>query len=286
MKRLTIAAPAKINLILNVLGTRTDGYHELETIMHKIDLIDIIHVEATSEGITVESNSGLIPTGVDNLAYQAAALLMEYNGIKAGVNIFIEKNIPVGAGLAGGSSDAAAVLTALNRVFQLKLPDDRLQEMGAAVGSDVPFCLGSETALARGRGELLTPLDRGPKLDLLLVMPDFQVSTAEVYRAYKIKNNYQPADTAAFIKFWQSGDIINIANCISNDLETVSIPKHNEINHIKTDLRQAGAVNSLMSGSGPAVFGIFADQKTAINALDIMQKLYKRVYQVTSYYRE
>ena len=285
MHSLMLAAPAKINLILKVFGLRTDGYHELETVMHPISLIDIIHVELIPEGITVESNSSHIPAGKDNLAYQAAALFKEETGIKAGVKIFIEKNIPVGAGLAGGSTDAAAVLKGMNHLFQAKLSVVRLQEIAGAIGSDVPFCLVSETALARGRGEILTQLDRGPRLNLLLVVPDFQVSTAEAYRTYQVEHRSLTVDTAAFLNAWQIGDLIKIADSLYNDLETVSIRKHHEIKKIKSELIKAGAVNALMSGSGPAVFGIFTDQKTAGDAASIMQKSYKQVYQATSYYR-
>ncbi|HPF43488.1 MAG TPA: 4-(cytidine 5'-diphospho)-2-C-methyl-D-erythritol kinase [Syntrophomonadaceae bacterium] len=285
MHSLMLAAPAKINLILKVFGLRTDGYHELETVMHPISLIDIIHVELIPEGITVESNSSHIPAGKDNLAYQAAALFKEETGIKAGVKIFIEKNIPVGAGLAGGSTDAAAVLKGLNHLFQTKLSLTRLREMAGAIGSDVPYCLLSETALARGRGEVLTTLDRGTRLNLLLVVPDFQVSTAEVYRAYQFEHSLLTVDMEAFLNAWRIGDLIKIAESLYNDLETVSIREHHEIGKIKTEIIKAGAVNALMSGSGPAVFGIFTDQKTTGDASRILKKSYKQVYQVTSYYR-
>ena len=184
MKKLIVEAPAKINLILNILHKRNDGYHELETIMHQINLIDIISIELSGKDITVATNSKLIPSGQENLAYKAAALFMEKNGIKAGVNIIIEKNIPVGAGLAGGSTDAAAVLSGLNRLFGIQLSLTTLQKMAAEIGSDVAFCLSSTTVLARGRGELLTPVAKGPELNLVLVVPEFQVSAADVYQNY------------------------------------------------------------------------------------------------------
>lgn len=287
MNSLTLAAPAKINLILKVISRRTDGYHELETIMHTISLADQIHVGTTPGGITVESNSSAIPAGQDNLAYRAAALYMERTGTKAGVKIFIEKNIPVGAGLAGGSTDAAAVLKALEYLFPARLAPGELQSMAAVIGSDVAFCLQEGTAIARGRGELLTPLDdRGPMLDLVLVVPDFQVSTAEVYQAYEVSHDHQNIETAAFVDAWRNRDISSMAPLIYNDLEAVSLTKHNEIGQIKTGLKQAGALNALMSGSGPAVFGIFSDRATAEKAANIMRKSFRQVYQVTSYYRE
>ena len=287
MNSLTLAAPAKINVILKVISRRTDGYHELETIMHTISLADQIHVGTTPGGITVESNSSAIPAGQDNLAYRAAALYMERTGTKAGVKIFIEKNIPVGAGLAGGSTDAAAVLKALEYLFPARLAPGELQSMAAVIGSDVAFCLQEGTAIARGRGELLTPLDdRGPMLDLVLVVPDFQVSTAEVYQAYEVSHDHQNIETAAFVDAWRNRDISSMAPLIYNDLEAVSLTKHNEIGQIKTGLKQAGALNALMSGSGPAVFGIFIDPATAEKAANIMGKNFRQVYQVTSYYRE
>lgn len=286
MDKISIPAPAKINLILNVLDKRSDGYHELETIMHQISLIDIIHIELKEESITVESNSSLIPNGEDNLAWKAAALFMAEAGIKAGVKIFIEKNIPVGAGLAGGSTDAAAVLLGLNSLFCLEFSTPFLEDMGAVIGSDVPFCLSRGTTLARGRGELLTSVAKGPRLNLVIVVPDFQISTAEVYSDYKLENGYHLADTDAFIKAWENCDIISIASHLGNGLETVSTQKHVEINIIKDDLKRLGAVNALMSGSGPAVFGIFPDHNTALKATSILRISYRQVYYVTSFYRE
>ena len=224
MNSLTLAAPAKINLIHKVLGRRTDGYHELETIMHTISLADQVHIEPMPEGIVVQSDSHDIPVDQDNLAYRAAALFMEETGAKAGVKIFIEKNIPVGAGLAGGSTDAAAVLKALNHIFQSKLDDRELHSMAAAIGSDVSFCLQDGTAIARGRGELLTRLDeRGPLLNLVLVVPDFQVSTAEVYQAYEVGCDHPNIDIAAFVDAWRNEDVVRIGRYIYNDLEKVSI---------------------------------------------------------------
>ncbi len=286
MDKISIPAPAKINLILNVLDKRSDGYHELETIMHQISLIDIIHIELKEESITVESNSSLIPNGEDNLAWKASALFMAEAGIKAGVKIFIEKNIPVGAGLAGGSTDAAAVLLGLNSLFCLEFSTPFLEDMGAVIGSDVPFCLSRGTTLARGRGELLTSVAKGPRLNLVIVVPDFQISTAEVYSDYKLENGYHLADTDAFIKAWENCDIISIASHLGNGLETVSTQKHVEINIIKDDLKRLGAVNALMSGSGPAVFGIFPDHNTALKATSILRISYRQVYYVTSFYRE
>lgn len=285
MKKLIVEAPAKINLILNILHKRNDGYHELETIMHQINLIDIISIELSGKDIIVVTNSKLIPSGQENLAYKAAALFMEKNGIKAGVKIKIEKNIPVGAGLAGGSTDAAAVLSGLNDLFGLQLSLTSLQKMAAEIGSDVAFCLGNTTALARGRGELLTPVAKGPKLNLVLVVPEFQVSTAEVYQNYEFDNKQQFSDTTVFVKAWQDCSIIEIASQLRNDLESVTTKKYHEIDLIKDQLKETGAINALMSGSGPSVFGIFPDRHKAEIAADMLKKTYSQVFLVTSYYR-
>lgn len=284
MRSLAIPAPAKINLTLKVLKKRPDGYHELETIMHKISLVDIIRLETAEKHIIINSNSSLIPADEKNLAYKAAALFLERTGVKAGVKIMVEKNIPVGAGLAGGSTDAAAVISGLNRLFDTGLSLAALQEMAAEIGSDVPFCLGGTTALARGRGELLTPLLKGPQLDLVLVVPGFQISTAEVYQNYKPHPQQQFDETAAFIKAWEGYNINDAARCLKNDLESVSARKFTVINSIKEELRGLGAINAIMSGSGPAVFGIFADQNQAAQAAGIIDGKYERVFQVTSYY--
>ncbi|MBP1760728.1 MAG: 4-diphosphocytidyl-2-C-methyl-D-erythritol kinase, partial [Firmicutes bacterium] len=183
----SLMAPAKVNLTLDILGKRTDGYHELVTVMHQIDLVDRIRLEKGGIDIRVSSDSSQIPDNEENLAYKAARLMYDKFGLREGLQIYIEKNIPVGAGLAGGSTDAAAVIYGINELYGLKLELPVLLALGTQIGSDVPFCLMGGTALARGRGEILSQLPEGPLLYMVLVKPDFQISTRAVYQAFRLE---------------------------------------------------------------------------------------------------
>jgi len=272
-----------VNLTLDILGKRTDGYHELVTVMHQIDLVDRICLEKGGSDIRVSSNSSQIPDNEENLAYKAARLMYEKFGLQEGLQIYIEKNIPVGAGLAGGSTDAAAVITGINKLYGLKLELHTLLELGARIGSDVPFCLMGGTALARGRGEILSQLPEGPLLHMVLVKPDFQISTQAVYQAFRLEKVLKSPDTTAFLAAWHNYDMINIAREMSNVLETVSMEEHPEIAAIKKQLLTWGALNSLMSGSGASVFGLFTSQKIAEEAFIKMQSQYKESFIVSSY---
>lgn len=283
MRELVVEAPAKINLTLDVVGKRTDGYHELETVMHQINLVDTIHLKKDLKGINVNSNSNLIPLDENNLAYQAAAKMFKNYHIKEGIYIFIEKRIPVGAGLAGGSTDAAAVIIGINKLYELKADQNDIMQLAASIGSDVPFCVLGGTAMARGRGEILQPLASTLNLSMVLVKPDFQLSTAEVYRAFNLNKVETRPDNTAFLDTWKNCDIIGVTKNIANVLESVSIRKHGEIALIKQKLIQLGALNALMSGSGPSVFGIFIDKRSAQQAGEIMKKDYNEVYVVSSY---
>jgi len=284
-KQIIIEAPAKINLTLDIKGKRADGYHELETVMHQISLVDRIYLERGGKGIRLSTNSTDIPDNEDNLAYRAAQILVDKMDLQEGLSIFIEKNIPVGAGLAGGSTDAAAVLLGMQQLFGLALDKLLLLDWGAQLGSDVPFCIMGGTVLAKGRGEQLHPIVHGPCLHLVLVKPDFQLSTSEVYRDFRLeKVNHRP-DNTAFLAAWENYDMINIVRHLSNVLETVSIAKHAEIALIKQELCKLGALNALMSGSGPSVFGIFADGASAEQAFQHIQDQYKECYLISSYKR-
>jgi 4-diphosphocytidyl-2-C-methyl-D-erythritol kinase len=296
---LTVEAPAKINLTLDVKGKRKDGYHELETVMHQINLLDRVTLEVRAEGIELLTDSTAIPVGEENLAYKAARLILQEYGTKAGVKIFIEKNIPVGAGLAGGSTDAAAVLVGINHLYGYQLSRKQLQEMAGAIGSDVAFCLSGEyfqprpevllsrgaTAIARGRGEILDPLPERNIPFILIVKPDFQISTAEVYGELNLKAINQFPDIRKFLQAWNNSDMINLSAYMINVLETVSIKKTPEIGIIKTEMKTRGALNALMSGSGPSVFGIFPDEKTANQAFKQFKNDYREVYLISSYGR-
>jgi len=280
--QLMIEAPAKINLTLNVLGKRTDGYHELETVMQQISLRDKIFIQSGGQGIRIASNSAEIPVNEDNLAFKAAYLLCTKYSIQLGLQIFIEKHIPVGAGLAGGSTDAAAVILGLNEMFELCLDREDMLKLGLSIGSDVPFCLLGGTALARGRGEILTPLPPGPRLEMVLVKPEFQLSTAAVYGGLRLEKIQNAPDNAAFLQAWRKYDIIEIGLQMKNVLETVSIEKCPEIDTIKQKLDALGALNTLMSGSGPSVAGVFASQEEARQAWRVMKDQYREAYLVSS----
>jgi 4-diphosphocytidyl-2-C-methyl-D-erythritol kinase len=283
--QLEIEAPAKVNLTLKVLGKREDGYHELESVMQQISLRDKIYLKIGGQGIMVESNSCLIPDNEENLAFKAAQLLYEKFSIKTGVQIFIEKNIPIGAGLAGGSTDAAAVMIGINELFCLGLEREELMKLGLAIGSDVPFCLLGETALARGRGEILTTLGKGPRLEMLIVKPDYQLSTGTVYGKFSLERVSHSPDNTAFLEAWHKYDMIGIVGQMINVLETVSLDMCPEIDIIKTKLEALGAIKTLMSGSGPSVIGVFANQEEARQAWELIKDQYREAYLVSSYSR-
>ncbi len=306
-KTIVIEAPAKINLMLDIKGKRSDGYHELETLMHQIDLVDKIHIKKDSS-ISIKSNSLEIPNDSSNLAYKAAQLILRTYGRGEGAAIFIDKNIPVGAGLAGGSTDAAAVLKGINILYNYDISDEKLAYISAQIGSDVPFCLQGNpriimdetvegtafkndqniegsTCIARGRGELLTPLESKVLPWILLVKPDFQLSTAEVYGKFKMENVHIIPDLNAFIKAWEIYDIIELSHYCENVLETVSATLYPEIMQIKKSLERLGAVKATMSGSGPAVFGVFIHPEDALKAQQVMKESYSETYLVSSYGR-
>lgn len=299
MQTLTIEAPAKINLTLDVKGKRSDGYHELETIMHQIDLFDCITLETKPAGIEIATDSSGIPLGPENLAYKAARMILQEYQPGAGVKIYIEKNIPVGAGLAGGSTDAAAVLAGINHLYNCRFSRPQLLKMAAAIGSDVAFCLSGQyfeprpgklvtrgfTAIARGRGEILESLPMRIIPNIVLVKPDFELSTAQVYSELDLTAVEQFPDTSSFLQVWNKGDIINISVYMANVLESVSIRKKPEIGIIKSRLIEMGALNALMSGSGPSVFAIFPDNETAFRAYQAFKKDYQEVYLLSSYKR-
>lgn len=285
VRNIVIEAPAKVNLTLDVKGKRSDGYHELETLMHQINLVDRVYLEE-AKCLIVQSNSALIPDDAGNLAYRAARTILDKYGNQAGVRIYIEKNIPVGAGLAGGSTNAAAVLVGINRLFDLGAGSADLMNLGATLGSDVPFCILGGTAMATGRGEILAPLPAGPGLNMVLVKPAYQLSTARVYADLNCEHLSQRPDNQAFMRAWLQSDYQGIAANMINVLETVSIVKHPEIGEIKEELKKMGALQAVMSGSGPTVIGIFEDVHKVEEAVRKMRERYQEVYSVSSYMGE
>lgn len=256
MLKLLVKAPAKINLSLDVLHKRADGYHEVEMIMTTIDLADRLELTLLDqEEIKIISHNRFVPDDQRNLAYQAALLLKERFHVKKGVLITIEKTIPVAAGLAGGSSDAAAVLRGLNKLWNLGLSLDELAVIGAEIGSDVSFCVYGGTALATGRGEIIKELPAAPTCWVILAKPFIGVSTADVYRRLQIDGISHPK-TKDMIQAIETGDYEQVCGLVGNVLEDVTFKLHPEVAQIKEQIRRFGADAVLMSGSGPTVFGL------------------------------
>lgn len=254
--KLLVKAPAKINLTLDVLGKRDDGYHEVEMVMTTIDLADRLELtEIREDHVAILSRNRFVPADERNLAYQAAKLLKERYKIHQGVEISINKIIPVAAGLAGGSSDAAATLRGLNELWGLGLTLDELAELGAEIGSDVSFCVHGGTALAKGRGEKVTRLPAPPACWVVLAKPAIGVSTSEVYRNLDVGNIRHP-NTKAMINALENNNYEGVCENMANALESVTLPMYPEVLHIKKQMERFGADSVLMSGSGPTVFGL------------------------------
>lgn len=259
MNTLTLSAPAKINFLLDVIGKRPDGYHDLRMIMQRVNLCDEITLTLTDNpDIKVTCNSKGAPDGPENIAWKAARALLDRAESGNGVNIEITKNIPVAAGLGGGSSDAASVLMGMNELLKLGLTEQELMESGKKLGADVPFFIFKKPALAEGIGEKLTPLPEMPKCWILLVNPGVQVSTAWVYQSLQLTSKREVNKLPEFF-----GSIEQVVSILSNDLELVTIQAFPVIADIKARLINLGAVGSMMSGSGPTVFGIFKSSDVA-----------------------
>lgn len=278
MDSLMIRAYAKINLSLDVLGTLPNGYHNVKMVMQTVSLFDSVSLEKTESGIELDSTLRFLPSNSDNLAYAAAEAFFRESGIKGGVKIFLKKHIPVGAGLAGGSSDAAAVLRGLNRLYGANLKTRKLCEIGKTLGADVPYCIIGGTRLAEGIGEKLSPLPKMPPCSIVLVKPQFSISTAWAYSNIDACENIVHPDTDALIDALSNGDLEGICANMGNVLEDVSITRYGILNDIKTDLISLGALGAQMSGSGPTVFGIFRDEEKAFLAKETLRGKYKTAY--------
>lgn len=278
-----INAPAKINISLDVLRRRDDGYHDVKMIMQSISLFDVLDIELNdTSDITLTSNKANIPLDERNIAYKAARLFLDESEEKSGVAIHIEKRIPVAAGLAGGSTDAAAVLIALNDIFGKKYTENELMEMGARLGADVPFCIMQGTAVSEGIGEKLTKLTAPNIENILLVKPPIDVSTKWVYENLDLKNATHPdIDTA--VELINSNAIFKLPDVMGNILESVTVKKHPVINDIKKKMVELGATVSMMSGSGPSVFGFFENENSGKNALDFFKTKFDEVFLINSY---
>ncbi len=284
MNQIELKALAKINLGLDVLGRRENGYHDVRMVMQSIYLYDEVRIEkAEPEEISVISNLSFLPTGEGNIAYKAAKLLKDEFQIKEGIKITLNKHIPVAAGLAGGSSNAAAVLFGMNRMFWLGLSQKELMERGVKLGADVPYCIMRGTVLAEGIGEELSVLPAMPKCTVLIAKPPVSVSTKVVYEALDSGNIVKHPDIDGIIEGLQNRDLRQVAASMGNVLEDVTIPMHPVIEDIKNEMKACGALNAMMSGSGPTVFGLFESRAAAREAQRRIREksLTKQVY-VTS----
>lgn len=273
-----VKAYAKINIALDVVGKRDDGYHLLKMIMQTVDLYDIIELEKCDSGINLKCNKHYVPVDEKNLAYKAAKLFMETYSIESGVNINIIKNIPVSAGLAGGSTDAAAVIKLMNKMFNINAGDDELEKIAVKIGADVPYCINGGTALCEGIGEKITKLKPFKDKIVVLVKPPFGVSTKEVYKAFDLSRVVFHPKTSEIINAMENDDVYFVANNMKNLLENVTLKKYRVISNIKTDMNKNGAIASMMSGSGPTVFAFFDDMLKAQKCYDEMKKKFKDVY--------
>ena len=281
MDEISLKALAKINLGLDVLGKREDGYHEVRMVMQTIHLYDRVEIKKTrSPHIHVETNLYYLPVNEVNLVYRAAKLMKDEFQIKEGVRIVLQKFIPVAAGLAGGSSDAAAVLVGMNRIFNLGLKQNKLMELGLKIGADVPFCIMRGTALAEGIGEKLTALPPMPKCPVLIAKPAISVSTKAVYEGLKLYDGMEHPDIDGVMEGIQQKDLKGVASHMGNILETVTIPMYPVIEDIKKLMLENGALNAMMSGSGPTVFGLFPNEKEIRRAYEALKQsgLAKNVY--------
>ncbi len=269
---ISLEAHAKINLSLDVLNKREDGYHDLRMIMQTIQLYDNISIQEIRSGVEIDCVASYVPNNNTNIACKAAeAMISKYN-LDAGVKIKIDKRIPVAAGLAGGSSDAAAVIKGINSLFNLGIGQGELMEIGRTIGADVPYCILGGTALAEGIGEKLTQLPVLSGIQILIIKPRVGVSTAWVYKNLDLNKINERPDTEALISAIKSKDIKFIASNMKNVLESVTVVKQPIIEKIKETLLEKGAIGSMMSGSGPSVFGIFDDKEKAKNAYNEMNK--------------
>lgn len=281
MLELRLKALAKINLGLDVLRRREDGYHEVRMVMQTVGLYDRIILKKTRKpGIRVKTNLYYLPENENNLVYQAAKLLMDEFGIKNGIFIDLQKFIPVAAGMAGGSSDAAAVLFGMNRMFSLRLSKEELMQRGVTIGADVPYCIMRGTALAEGIGEQLSPLQPMPRCKVLIAKPPISVSTKFVYENLKLDEDTLHPDIDGLIERINAGDLRGAAARMGNVLESVTIPNYPVIAQIREEMIKGGALNAMMSGSGPTVFGLFEEERLAQQAYQKLRRgdLAKQVY--------
>lgn len=275
--RATAKSYAKINLTLDVLDKLPNGYHEVKMIMQSINLFDLVIVDKVPRGIHISTNCKFIPRNDKNIAYKAAKLFFEKTGISGGAKILIHKNIPVSAGLAGGSGNAAAVLCALNILYGMPLGKE-IYDIALTLGADVPYCIDGGTCLAEGIGEKLTPLSPLPQFPVILVKPPVSISTAEIYKKIDFWDTLSRPDTEKALSAIANGDFNTLFNNMKNVMEEVTKKMCPEISEISELMYRLGARVSLMSGSGPTVYGIFENEKCAKKAFDVISQQYQQTF--------
>ncbi|HBI63844.1 MAG TPA: 4-(cytidine 5'-diphospho)-2-C-methyl-D-erythritol kinase [Clostridiales bacterium] len=281
MKRASVEAHAKINLTLDVTGRRPNGYHDVCMVMQSIGVHDVVSV-CTGTGrsdLELRLEHTDLPADSSNLAYRAAELFFQETGVACdGISIVVEKHIPVAAGLAGGSTDAAAVLVLLDDLYDTRLGEKKLMEMGVRLGADVPFCIAGGTMLAQGIGEELTRLPDAPQTNVVLCKPPIAVSTPQIYRAIDAADIVERPDTEAMCAALAAGDAARVAQLLCNIMQPVTAAMHPEVDEICGTLRQLGASGAIMSGSGPSNFGLFSDKSAAQNACRILSERYPETF--------
>ncbi len=278
--KLELKSPAKINLGLFVVRKREDGYHDIETLFQMVGLYDDLIVESRTSGVSLQCEGGGIAADDDNLALRAARLLQERvpEARQQGCHIHLKKNIPAGAGLGGGSGNAALVLWALNRLWDLKMSRQDLQKLAAELGSDVPFFLASPAALGSGRGEILEPIEPIEKTNIIVVFPRLHVATAEVYRALNLDLTTPPKTISILLKFFSESDIPSLGEHLQNDLEPIVLERFPEVRAVRDRLASMAPEGVLLSGSGSAVFALFRDRAQAESARAQLQDTEWDVY--------
>lgn len=273
MRSVVLKARAKINLGLDVVGKREDGYHLVRMVMQSLKLYDRLEMQIVPEGeIRIRSNLSFLPTDSSNLIWKAADMLRQEFQIREGVSVDLDKRIPVAAGMAGGSADAAAVLVGMNRLFRLNLSREDLMARGLKLGADVPFCVMRGTALSEGIGEKLTELPPMPSCKIVVAKPGVSVSTKGTYAALDQLEGWKHPDIDGVIRALEQGSLRDIADCMGNVLELVTAPGCPAIAEIERVLREQGAEGAMMSGSGPTVFGIFREEEKARRACSAVRK--------------
>ena len=276
-------AHAKINLGLDVVGKLPNGYHEVRMVMQTVGIYDELTFSRTECGIMVTTDSEELPIEEDNLIYKAANLMKDKYDIREGIHIHLQKNIPIAAGMAGGSADAAAAMKGISRMFGLDTSLLDLMELGASIGADVPYCVIGGTALAEGIGEKLTPLEPAPECFVLVAKPDINVSTRYVYERLNVAAIEKHPDIDGMVAAIGKGSLQGILDRMENVLESVTVQEYPVVDALKQRMKELGAVNSLMSGSGPTVFGIFLEKRLAEAALDRLaqEQLAKQIFVTT-----